>query len=179
MSARERAFDEIAAGAAGDLDAGCIGAVVEERSTPAPHAPSGLCIGRLIGITDNGTTALVTHANQRGSAALRARTVVDVHAAHVGRRVVLMLEEGDPAKPIVMGVVRDAEGWPLPDRPGQLQVDADGERLILSARNELVLRCGKASITLTKAGKVLVQGTHVLSRSSGPTQIRGASVQLN
>ena len=51
--------------------------------------------------------------------------------------------------------------------------------MVLSAQEEIVLRCGKASITLTKAGKVLIEGAYVLSRSSGVNRIRGGSVQLN
>jgi hypothetical protein len=58
-------------------------------------------------------------------------------------------------------------------------VDADGERLLLSARNQLVLKCGKASITLTREGKVLIQGSYVSSRSTGVIRIKGGSVQLN
>ena len=58
-------------------------------------------------------------------------------------------------------------------------VEADGERLVVDARDQLVLRCGKASITLTKAGKVLIQGTYLSSRSSGVNRIKGGSVQLN
>jgi hypothetical protein len=42
-----------------------------------------------------------------------------------------------------------------------------------------VLRCGQASVTLTKAGKVLIRGTYVSSRSSGVNRIKGGSVQLN
>jgi hypothetical protein len=90
-----------------------------------------------------------------------------------------MFEGGDPFSPIVMGVLRDGDGWPLPEQPGQVEVDADGERLIVSAREQVVIRCGKASITLTKAGKVLIQGAYVLSRSSGVNRIKGGSVQLN
>lgn len=51
--------------------------------------------------------------------------------------------------------------------------------MIVSAKEQLVLRCGKASITLTKAGKVLIKGSYVLSRSSGVNRIKGGSVQLN
>ena len=47
------------------------------------------------------------------------------------------------------------------------------------SKEQLVLRCGKASITLTKAGKVLIDGSHVLSRSSGVNRVKGGSVQLN
>ncbi len=35
---------------------------------------------------------------------------------------------------------------------------ADGERLVLTAEKEIVLECGKASITLTRAGKILIRG---------------------
>jgi phage baseplate assembly protein gpV len=104
---------------------------------------------------------------------------VDLHGAHIGHQVVLMFDGGDPAKPIVMGVLRDAAGWPLDDQPGTVQVDADGERLVVRARTQLVLRCGRASITLTSAGKVLVEGTYVSSRSTGVNRIKGGSIQLN
>jgi hypothetical protein len=60
-----------------------------------------------------------------------------------------------------------------------VEVDTDGERLLVTAKEQLVLRCGKATITLTKAGKVLIQGTYVSSRSSGVNRIKGGSVQLN
>ena len=78
-----------------------------------------------------------------------------------------------------MGVLREGHGWPLDDKSGQVEVDADGERMIVSAKEQLVLRCGKASITLTKAGKVLIQGAYVLSRSSGVNRIKGGSVRIN
>ena len=55
----------------------------------------------------------------------------------------------------------------------------DGERLIFRANEEIVLRCGKASITLTKAGKIILRGAYVLSRSSGVNRIKGGSVQIN
>ena len=80
---------------------------------------------------------------------------------------------------VVMGVIRDGVGSALADQPGTVDVDADGERLMVSAREQLVLRCGKASITLTKAGKVLIEGAYVSSRSSGVNRVKGGSVQLN
>lgn len=109
-----------------------------------------------------------------------ARTTIDLHAPHIGALVVLMFERGDAARPIVIGVLRGSTtAWPLADPPARVEVDADGQRMMLSARAQLVLRCGKASITLTKAGKVLVEGSYLLSRSSGVNRIKGGSVQLN
>ena len=43
----------------------------------------------------------------------------------------------------------------------------------------LVLRCGKASITLTRAGKVLIRGEYIFSRSTGVNKMKGGSIQLN
>lgn len=135
--------------------------------------------GELIALAADGCTPLVLYPGQPGIAAVRARTVVDLRGPHIGQPVVLMFEDGDVARPIVMGVIRQAEGWPLGEAPAQVQVDADGERLVVSARQEMVLRCGKASITLTRAGKVLIQGSYVSSRSTGVNRIKGGSVQLN
>jgi len=153
------------------------------HKTTAPEASSaqitGILIGELIAMKDDGRTPLVLYAGQIGTAALTARSLVDLHGAHIGKKVVLMFEGGDPGRPIVMGVLRESEGWPLADAPGQVEVDADGERMLVVAKEQLVLRCGKASITLTKAGKVLIQGSYVLSRSSGVNRIKGGSIQLN
>ena len=58
-------------------------------------------------------------------------------------------------------------------------MDVDGQRLVVTAKEQLVLRCGKASITLTSAGKVLVQGTYLSNRSTGVLRLKGGSVQIN
>jgi len=138
--------------------------------------------GELAALADDGGTPLVVFEGQPGTAALRARSIVDLHGAHIGRGVVLMFERADPSRPIVMGVLCGGpKGWPeaLVAAPAQVEVDADGERLLVSARSQMVLRCGKASITLTRAGKVLIQGSYVSSRSAGVNRVKGGSVQLN
>lgn len=181
MSGRDLTASEAGALVEGQTGADLLRPLVETPPARLPHAalPGAVVIGELIGMKDEGRTPLVLFPGQHGSAALAARTVVDLHGPHIGSKVVLMFEGADLDRPIVMGVLREDEGWPLADRPGQVEVDIDGERLIVSAREQLVLRCGKASITLTKAGKVLIQGSYVLSRSSGVNRIKGGSVQLN
>jgi Domain of unknown function (DUF6484) len=140
---------------------------------------SAVIVGELVGIGNDGRSPLIVYPGQPGTAALIASSVVDLHGAHIGRSVVLSFESGDPAKPIVMGLVREDSAWPLEEQPGQIEVDVDGQRLVITAQDQLVLRCGSASITLTRAGKVLIQGAYVLSRSSGPNRIKGGSVELN
>jgi hypothetical protein len=137
---------------------------------------AGVTVGSLVAMTDDGRTPLVVYPGQTGTAAVRARSVVDLHGAHIGREVVLMFAG---AEPIVMGVLREGSGWPVEERPGAVSVDADGERLVVTAQEQLVLRCGSASITLTRAGKVLIEGEYLSSRSRGVNRIKGGSIQLN
>lgn len=166
-----------------DLSASLSTTTVITRQEPIAHSFTdpihGVRIGVLVGFVDNGSTPLVGYPGQPGSAALPARATLDLHGAHIGREVVLMFEDGEPRRPVVMGCLTQKEAWPQAERPAQVEVDTDGERLVVSAKKELVLRCGKASITLTKAGKVLIQGAYVSSRSSGVNRIKGGSVQLN
>ena len=156
---------------------------VAEATTPSASKPTakieGIVVGEIVGFKDNGATALVIYPDQPGTAAITARAILDLHGEHIGRDVVLMFESGDPLRPIVMGWVRSEKTWKVPEQPGQVEVDADGDRLVVSAKEQIVLRCGKSSITLTKAGKILIQGSYLLSRSSGVNRIKGGSVQLN
>ena len=120
---------------------------------------------------------------------LPARTTVPVDREQQGREVALMFERGDPRRPLVLGLIQHPqvelavdEAATQASAPPQLQVleaEVDHERLVLTADKEIVLRCGKASITLTRAGKVLIRGAYLLSRSSGANRIKGGSVQIN
>jgi hypothetical protein len=125
-----------------------------------------------------GLQTLATYREQSGSAAVPARSIVDLHGAHIGKQAVLMFEEGDPFRPIIIGCLRNENATTLPPS-GQVQVEADGQRLVVSATDRIVLRCGKASITLTKEGKVVIQGAYVSNQSSGVLRLKGGSVQIN
>jgi len=137
----------------------------------------GAVVGTLVGFGEDATTPFVTFAQQPGTAALAARTTSDLDSVHVGRDVVLIFENGDPNRPIILGVMSSAT------RPNPLSesvdIEADGERLVVVAKERIVLRCGRASITLTKEGKIVLQGDYVSSQSSGVLRIRGGSVQIN
>lgn len=137
---------------------------------------NGVLIGTLVAV-ECGGGAWVCFESQPGTAAVRARTTVELHGAHIGCSVALMFERGDSSKPIVMGVMQDDLAAANPDL--QLELDTDGTRSVITARDRLVLSCGKARITLTRSGKVLIEGTYLLSRSSGTNRIKGGSVQLN
>ncbi len=133
----------------------------------------GAAVGRLVGLTGDGSP-LVTLDSADGAPPRPARTTLPLRPEDVGAELVLLFEAGDPGRPIVVGRLCDPG-------PAVARVDLvrDGDRLVLEAEREIVLRCGKASITLTRAGKVLIRGAYLSSRSSGVNRIKGASVQLN
>ena len=112
---------------------------------------------------------------------VRARTTVSLQRSQIGSTVVVLFEDGDVRRPIVVGVVQGHERAPSEQSNSVplVSVQADDDRFVVSAEREIVLRCGDASITLTRAGKVIIKGTYILSRSSGYNKIKGAAVDIN
>jgi hypothetical protein len=143
-----------------------------------PHA-GGVRVGTLVGFTSDTHMPLVTYAGQPTAAAMAARATLDLDGRHIGRQVALLFENAEPCRPIIVGCLQGSHNPSIPDLPGQIEVDADGRRLVVSARDQIVLRCGQASITLTKEGKLIIQGAYVSSQSSGVLRIKGGSVQIN
>lgn len=109
-----------------------------------------------------------------------ARSTVALTRAQLGSQVVVLCESADPRRPIVLGVVQGTVPRENSAAAKELvTVQADDQRYELNAERQIVLRCGEASITLTRAGKVIIKGTYVLSRSSGYNKIKGAAVDIN
>lgn len=105
---------------------------------------------------------------------VRAQATVEVRQHDVGRRAMVTFLDGDPSQPVITGLFVEPHA---PRRRRHLKIRAD--ELDLQAASKITLECGKASITLHRDGKVVVRGTHVLSRASGVNRIRGGSVELN
>jgi Domain of unknown function (DUF6484) len=55
----------------------------------------------------------------------------------------------------------------------------DGRRVVLEGRDEVVLRCGEASITLRRNGKVIIRGAYVETHAAGINRIKGGAVRIN
>ncbi len=136
----------------------------------------GVVIGVLMGFSPGGEPRVVFPGN-RSETAIQARSTAALTEADVGRDVALMFEHGDPRRPLIVGpIVKPEAGLETPTHPA---AGAEPKRLELAAENDIVLKCGKASLTLTKAGKILLRGTYIFSRSTGVNKIKGGSVQLN
>ncbi len=137
----------------------------------------GVVIGVLMGFTEAGLPLVAFPGNQ-SETGLAAHSTTVFKADDIGCQVALLFEGGDPQRPIVIGRMQYPEHI-LQPRQQNISAELDDERLEFKAGKEIVLRCGKASITLTKAGKIILRGAYVLSRSSGVNKIKGGSVQIN
>lgn len=148
----------------------------EESQQQLPRL-DGVVIGVLLSITDAGKPLVVFPGNQNQTG-IEANSTTPLKDSDIGRDVALLFEGGNPERPLVIGRIQHPEEM-LAVNKQEVTVEKDGERLQLHAKEEIELKCGKASITLTKAGKVIIRGKYVLSRSSGANRIKGGSVQIN
>jgi hypothetical protein len=102
---------------------------------------------------------------------LPARTLVE--DLHLGARVLLAFDGGDPARPIVLGIIHDrarAEGQ---------TIHLKAKRIVLEAQDELLLQCGEGSFAARRDGNVNVKGKNVVSRATRTNKVRGATVLIN
>ncbi len=114
-----------------------------------------------------------------GMEAVSARSIVPLSKKQLGEEVLVAFEVGDLRLPYIIGSFWVPEQSPETLSSPPIEAKVDGEQVVIEGKKEIVLKCGKASITLTRAGKVLIRGTYVLSRSSGVNRIKGGSVQVN
>ena len=144
---------------------------------------NGVVIGVFAGLGEDGQ-ALVRFEGSPVEGEVAALTAVPLTDFDSGRQVALSFVESDPGRPLILGALHQSESKEAdsrarkPSNP-ELDVTLDGERLTLSAQHEIVLKCGKSSITLTRAGKVIIKGEYLSNQSTGTNRIKGGSVQIN
>jgi hypothetical protein len=78
-------------------------------------------------------------------------------AAEARAAVHLQFYEGDPERPVIMGLIRER----------------------LEAEDELSLQCGESAIHLRRDGRVTIRGCDIEALSTGPIKIKGGSVRIN
>jgi hypothetical protein len=60
-----------------------------------------------------------------------------------------------------------------------IEADVDGRRVRIIAKDEIVLECGQASVTLRRNGRIIIRGTYVETHSEGTNRIKGGQVRIN
>jgi hypothetical protein len=148
-----------------------------------PNVYSGIVIGTLADPAEDGRP-MVYYPGIPGDKPLLAISTGSLGGHQAGREVALGFVEGNPALPIILGLIQKtaASGQTTPLETSEyprVDVQLDGDRLTLTADREIVLKCGKSSITLTREGKVILKGAYLSTHSTGVNRIKGGSVQIN
>lgn len=173
---------------------------VETPATPSPlttETPErilGSRAGWLVATDDTGRLLVNFPGNPQGPVAAQLALAVDPQSLRTAvsrnQKVVLLFENGDPGLPFIVGLIQETSPSPLvdalleaqaPTPPPLAQAEAhvDGRRVVIEGKDEIVLKCGEASITLRRNGKVIVKGTYLESRATGTHRIKGGSVEIN
>lgn len=172
----------------------------EEQASQSNVPPGEIVLGVLTDIDTEGG-ALVDYPGNDAGKALRAITTTPLTRRQINRQVAILFVEGDRSKPLIVGLIyqplaalldsfEEAQTVVAKHDHNVLKDDVavatppenilvDGERVVIEGKKEITLKCGDASITLTRAGKVLIKGEYVLTRSNGVNRIQGGSVQVN
>jgi hypothetical protein len=160
--------------------------MAESKSSPpeldsavlAEHrADETLLVGQVL---ENGSATNPAHATIRwrtSEGQLNERTLPLVKGVSVAAGdLVLLQRPSNWPEWIVTQVVESLNELSLPAVP---EVVVDGKRVQIEGSEEIVLRCGKASITLRSNGRLIIRGAYVETRASGTNRIKGGAVLIN
>ncbi len=149
----------------------------------------GVRIGKIVHVDAQGLVYVDFNGNTAGPLAAKLTGTMQDRLLNQGwtafSQVLMLFEEDDPGRPVILDFIAGAVRTAMREEAFALQTDKnrdvtiDGKIVTFDAEEQIVLKCGKASITLTKAGKVIIRGAYLLSRSSGVNKIKGGSVQFN
>lgn len=133
-------------------------------------AKAGVSVATFAGFDSDGKFLVSVSEGQEPVTAL---STVGLAVSDVGAEIAIAFDKGNVRWPIIIGRIQERAA------PHSPSFKLDGERVVLNAERDIELRCGDASILLTRAGKVLIRGNYVLTRSRGANKIKGASVDIN
>jgi len=160
--------------------------------SPTPAITKERITGAVVGtVTGFERGEVLVSVQNSGKVRLVARTLAGFDDATLQRaardqaQAVLLFEGGDPSRPLLVGLLRSPTplvdailAEPLPSQQEKV-ARVDGKRVVIEGREEVVLQCGKASLTLRPDGKVVLRGVEVISQADRVNKIRGGKVQIN
>lgn len=97
--------------------------------------------------------------------------------------VLLLFEAERSDSPVIIGLLSGASETKSETKKlgasERREALVDGRRVVLDAKDELILKCGKATIVMRRNGRIVARGTHVETDSEGVNRVKGGSVQIN
>ena len=150
--------------------------------------------GRVVGVEPDGQLCVRLGAAGAPEIACDVLRAAPVAAGwlQVGNEVLVARGEGPGNSGVILGAIGPTAGFAaVPDAVPDAKVpevsppipeDAPvikHREIVIEAGDELTLRCGEASIRITRDGKIVIRGEHILSRAKGTQRIKGGSVAIN
>ncbi len=127
----------------------------------------GVSLARFAGFDGEGQPLVLSSLSVEP---LPARSLVGLAAATEGDEVAIAWLDDDRTAPLILGLVN----------PPVAVAEVDGDaKHVIEGREQVVIRCGKASIVMKKDGHITIRGTYLVSHASAANRIRGGSVNLN
>lgn len=130
--------------------------------TATPDLPA-VAIATLVGL-DGAGRPCVDYPDNPTATPVVALSNVALSAADIGRRCTLAFENGQPERPVILGLLQS------PEASAPLTIRSD---------RGLVLESGEARIEISPDGGIRVHGLYIDSLAYGPHRIRGGSIKLN
>lgn len=157
----------------------------ENHLPPVNHA---MCAGTVVSIAENGQLLVTFPENPFGPLAARFINFQFPENLKTGKTdipVLLTFESNNLKKPIIIGCLHDTYSAAVNNQDPNIStwqdkdVYIDGEKIVIHAKEEIILKCGNSSLSLRKDGKILLKGAKVTSRASDTNKIKGSSVNIN
>jgi hypothetical protein len=146
-------------------------------------------VGKIVNVDENGQVLVDFLDNRQGPVAARftnsLKSKMTSQTTYTNQEVLLIFENNDAELPIIIDTLHSIVDEPSESSTTSLEagkpeyVMVDDKRIQIEGQDEVVLRCGKASITLRRNGRVIIRGAYVESRSKGTNRIKGGSVLIN
>ena len=160
-----------------------------KRAAETLELIEGVRVGKIITVDESGQAFVDFPGNTQGSISARFTNSIKPgmlqKTVSADRDVLLVFENNDPGLPIIIdtlySLVDEITESSTIALETEIPKDAliNGKRVTFDAKEEIVLRCGKASIILSRDGKIVIKGTHLISRSRGMNKIKGGAVHIN
>ncbi|MFP2933136.1 DUF6484 domain-containing protein [Pyxidicoccus sp. 3LG] len=147
-------------------------------------------VGWVVGTTVDGSALVDFPGNVAGPLPARSSLTLEpgslARAASDRQGAILLFENGDPSLPLLVGLLQAPSHTPLIDAALERSLEdvpkearVDGRKVVIEGRDEVVLRCGKATLTLRRDGQVLLRGVNIRTEAEEVQRIKGGKVQIN
>jgi hypothetical protein len=142
-------------------------------------------VGTIVNLIGRGQVTVDIHDGGPNIVARVAETLSHAQlqsAVSEQRDAIVLFSRGERSQAVVLALVAPTQPTalaPAAEEPRPTQALVDGKRVEIRAEDEIVLKCGRASITLRRNGRVVIRGAYLESDSAGVNRIKGAAVKIN